>query len=253
MKGKRIGIAVGMAVLMVALVALPLGCGGEEPPDLAYDTAADNPVVMYFSYKAIAPVYNPTAPVAVVYGDGTLVKKDDPYRYTSGKLEAGVDGLLQTISNEGFFGLKTEYEGEQMAGGATEVISVSLEEKPHTVTVSGNKAPANWDTIVDSVTNAQVSAPEEYIPPAARLFANKEEGPPSAPKVMEWPGDPTELERASADGTNGLKLEGEQARLAWKAMQEAMSTEGEAVWKAGDSFYSYVYTYPIFPGIPEKR
>jgi hypothetical protein len=120
------------------------------------------------------------------------------------------------------------------------------------VTVSGEKKPSNWATIVDSITKAKVTGSDEYVPPSIRLFARMAEGPPSAPKVMTWPGDPNELAQASDEEANGLVLEGEQAKTAWKAIQESFSTEGETYWKAGDNFYYYVYASPIFPGIPEK-
>ena len=57
-------------------------------------------------------MYNPDAPAAIYYGDGTVVLKKDAYSYQSGKLpEGGLDETLKTISDQGFFQMKSKYDG----------------------------------------------------------------------------------------------------------------------------------------------
>lgn len=248
----RVCFKVSVAMLSIVVVAaMVVGCGKAEV-DLSFDESPTNPVITYYIYKAIAPIYNPTVPVTIVYGDGTVISKQGPYEFTQGKLgSGGVEGLLEQLESEGFFGLKSEYEGEPLEGGATDELTVRLKEKTYDVTVQGGAGPATWNDIVKTVTDVQTADATEAVPPAVRLFATAAEGAPSAQTVMEWPGSSDDLEKASTSGSEGYRLEGPEAEAAWKAVQGTSEEGGEVFWKAGDKFYYYVYAVPLFAGVPE--
>lgn len=244
--------ALALAAVLVATAALP-GCGSKVALD--FNTSSNVPVVTYYARKAIAPVYNPDAPVAIVYGDGTLVKKDDSYKFTTGTLEEEVSLMLTELQNDGFFNLNPEYKGEPLAGGTTEQMIVALTAKTYYVTVESGAAPANWDEMVKLVTDARITGAREYIPPVVWLLANVATDVPAGANVQPWPGNPQDLEKASAmlDGTDkrGVTLEGEAATTAWLAIQQTFDTSGgsDAYWSADGNTYTYVYAVPLFPGV----
>ncbi len=98
-----------------ALAVLAAGCG-QTRPDLTYDSSKQVPVIVYTETSAISPVYNPDVPVVVIYGDGTVIKKEGPYRLTTASLQGSLGELLGTLSDESFFGLKDVYEANPGKG-----------------------------------------------------------------------------------------------------------------------------------------
>lgn len=242
-----------VSAFIISTIALASAGCGSPTVDLGHSNSDVTPVVTFYEYQAIAPIYNPNAPVTIIYGDGTSIEKKGPYEFTSGKLAGeGLDAVLQKLYDEGFFSLDEEYAGEQLAGGVTETLEVTLSEKAYGVTAQGGQGPAGWDKIVSTVTDLDTSGSKEYVPNTIMLFANAEPGVPSAPNVMEWPGVSQDLAKASEE-PGGQKLEGEAANVAWKAIQESMKEDTEVTWKANGNFYTYVYAVPVFPGIPERE
>ena len=248
---KRALVTLCIAMLVVGFLFV-VGCGTPSV-DLSYSNSDVTPVVTYNRYQAIAPIYNSSAPVTIVYGDGTTIEKKDSYEFTTGKLAGnGLDGMLQSLYDEGFFKLNETYTGEPMAGGVTETLTVKLSARTFEVSVQGKQGPPGWEKIVSTVTDLDTSGSKEYIPNTIILFAKAEPGAPSAPNVMEWPGISEDLAQASSAESSGRKLEGEAANVAWKAIQESMKSDTDVTWKANGSFYTYVYAVPVFPGVPEQ-
>ncbi len=249
---KRALVTLCIVVLVVGFLFV-VGCGTPRV-DLSHSNSAVTPVVTFNRYQAIAPIYNSSAPVTILYGDQTAIEKKDPYEFTTGKLAGeGLDGVLQSLYNEGYFKLDETYTGEPMPGGVTETLTVKLSARTFKVSVQGEQGPPDWEKIVSTVTDLDTSGSQEYIPNTILLFANAESGAPSAPNVMEWPGISADLAQASSAESSGRKLEGEAANVAWKAIQESMRSDTEVIWKANGAFYTYVYAVPVFPGIPEQR
>lgn len=249
---KRTIVAFCIAMLVVGFLFV-VGCGTPRV-DLSYSDSAVTPVVTFNRYQAIAPIYNSSAPVTIIYGDQTAIEKKDSYEFTTGKLAGeGLDGVLQSLYDEGFFELDKTYTGESMAGGVTETLTIKLSARTFEVSVQGGQGPTNWEKIVNTVTDLDTSGSEEYIPNTILLFAKVEPEASSAPNVMEWPGISADLAQASSAESGGRKLEGKAANVAWKAIQESMKSDTEVTWKANGDFYTYVYAVPVFPGIPEQE
>ncbi|MCJ7652325.1 MAG: hypothetical protein MUO75_01335, partial [Actinobacteria bacterium] len=160
-----------IAIILAAALVIPAGCG-KAGPSLAYNKSHANPVIILRNLQALAPLYNPNAPVAIYYGDGTVVLKEDAYSYKSGKLPSGgLDKTLKTISDEGFFQMKSKYSGAPMPGGITSVLRVNLTEKTYGVTVEGGAGPSGWDAMVKTVTKPQLPKTSVYYPPSVHLHA----------------------------------------------------------------------------------
>lgn len=263
--------ALALALLLLVAVAAAAGCGNKEEPrkktqpeeekktggvsGLAYDSSPDNPVIIYRTSQAIAPVYNPDAPKVIIFGDGTYVRKEGPYTFSASELDDGVEGVLDALEEAGFYGLDEEYPTEEpLAGGTTEYLTVNLLDESYTVTVeSGADPPPEWSEIVEIVQSAPATEIGEYIPDEVVLYANEADETPGGSTEREWPGDPSELAEASSAGgedESGVTLEGEGAHLAWETIQVAFEAdEGNTVWSAGGSLYTYVYATPVFPGV----
>lgn len=243
---------IGTLAVVVVLAAFSLlvvsGCGDGGSVDLAFDSSPDNAVVLLETSQAIAPIYNPDAPVAITYGDGTHIQKKGPYEFMEGELSGGVESQLDKLDELGFFKLKESYEGEPLAGGTTDTLTVNLSDKSYTVTVIGSYGPPNWDEIKTAVTEPAVTGEKEYMPEGITLFAKQADGPEG--QVEEWPGNPEDLSEAAAS-SDGVRLEGEEAATAWKAVSDSMAAGGDMVFKAGDSYYTYVYASPMFPGVSQ--
>ena len=238
------------AVLMLLLALMLTGCG--KSVKLEYLAEPDNPVIVYYSYQAVSPVYNPGAPVAVIYGDGTRIYKKGAYQFTAGALSGGgVAGVLGELDHLGFFGLKKRYSGQPKPGSATQTMAVYLgagsDTSLHSVTIEAGAAPANWEEMVAAVTRAQVKGLKDYVPETLVLHANLATETPAGTKVVEWPGNVEDLEKASEADAKGFEIKGGQAAIAWKALREEAT--GETYWKAGDKVYTFVYAQPVFPGI----
>lgn len=250
MKKNRTRIA--LIVLLAAALIVPAslvvaGCGGGGV-NLSYDESGSNAVIVYRASQAIAPIYNSSAPESIVYGDDTVIKKEDSYALIKGTVgSGGVEGILEDLKGEGFFKLKRSYSGDTpRAGGVTEVLTVKLTEKIYEVTVESGSEPTGWDEIVATVTGMDVTGFDAYIPEEISLYA-KAETDPGGLKVMAWPGEQQDLKDAAASG--GVKLEGEEAAVAWDAVWETYEKVDDIVWQGGDSYYTYVYASPVFPGV----
>lgn len=265
------------ALLMVLLIGVAVvaasGCGTKEEAskkisqkedantggesELAYDDSPENPVVIYRTSQAIAPVYNPDAPKVIIFGDGTLVKKEGPYTFSASELDDGVQGVLDALEKKGFYELDEEYPTEEpLAGGTTEYLTVNLADSSHTVTVeSGATPPSSWSDIKDLVESPPSTEIGEYVPDEVVLYANPVTEQPGGSTERQWPGDPSELAGASSESDTqkaDARLEGESANTAWEAVQEAFEEDGgDTVWNAGGKLYTYVYATPVFPGVEE--
>ncbi|MBN1288007.1 MAG: hypothetical protein JXA49_00025 [Actinobacteria bacterium] len=248
-KSKRFSFTAALMACGILLVSGLCGCGGAKT-DLTYDKSGSKPVVVYRTYQAIAPIYNPDAPQIIVYGDGSVIEKKGPYEYTGGMLESGgVDALLRELESEGYFSLKQDYSsGEPVAGGVTETVTVNLSTKDYEVNVENGSDPSGWENIVSAVTGLDVSGAEAYTPPGVVLFAG-EEADPGNREILKWPGGAEDLADAAAG--EGFKLEGDSAAAAWKAVGESFEREDEIVWEGGGKYYSYVYASPVFPGVSD--
>lgn len=238
---------VTISILICSLMAISIlcGCGGEKV-DLSYDDSGSQPVIVYGTTQAIAPIYNPDAPQVIIYGDGTVIQKKGPYEYSKGRLESGgVEKILEELDSEGFFGLKESYESDEpLAGGITETVTVNLTNEEYEVSATDNAGPDGWDKMVSSITGLDVEGAEDYIPPGVVLYAN-EEADPSGKEILTWPGSAEDLANATAE--KGYDLEGDSAATAWKAVSDTFEREDEIVWEGGGKYYSYVYCSPVFP------
>jgi len=242
-----------LAVSILVAVTLPAsGCGGKKAPSLSFPSSGETPVVNYSSYKAIAPVYNPDIPVVVIYSNGTMIKKEDPYKFTTGTLGGDqVTSILESLQEKGFFGFRKEYGGSAAKpGGTTENLTVNLESGKYSVSVAGGMGPEGWNDIIDTVINAKASAVKDYVPSSIILYSKEEPQVPQGATVTPWPGQASDLAGAAAQ--DGQKLTGDSAALAWKTVQGAFANGGaggDAYWTAGDKTYTYVYARPALPGI----
>lgn len=249
MKISRIRIALTVfltAALVVSVSLIFIGCGNDI--DLSYDESGSNPVIVYRETQAIAPIYNSAAPVSIMYGDSTVIEKEDSYAFVKGEIgSSGLEGVLNDLKEEGFFQLKKSYAGETpRAGGVTQVITVTLSDKTYEVTVEKGSEPSGWDEIVDTVTGVDITGSKAYVPNEITLYAKAESGPGDS-KVMQWQGNEQDLADAAASG--GVKLEGEDAALAWDAVWQTYEEVDDIVWQGGDAYYTYVYASPVFPGV----
>lgn len=242
---------VAAIIMLVGTVALTYGCG-KAKPDLSYDRSGGKPVITCSRFQAISPAYNPDSPAALIYGDGTVIKKKGPYKYVSGKItEDGLKGGLDTLAEQGFFNLNKEYSSKKpLPGGVTETLDVKLKDGDHRVTTFAGAGPSNWSDMVETVTDVETTGTKEYIPDTVLLFAREKEGGGEVGKTAPWLWGEGELAGAAA-APNGLKLTGEDARKAWKAVQEVDKEETyiDIYWTAGGKVYSDVYTRPVFPGV----
>jgi hypothetical protein len=238
--------------ILLAITLPASGCGGKKAPPLDLPSGAQTPVIVYSSYQAIAPVYNPDVPVVVIYPDGTMIKKEEPYLFNTGTLSSEqLNGILKSLADAGFFGYKKEYgAGQAKPGGATETLTVNLESGEYTVSVAGGTGPAGWNEIVDTVTGARPSEESEYIPGTIVLYAKEAPQVPQGATVMAWPGD-----LAGAAAEDGQELSGDAAALAWRAVQGVYAGGGagsETYWKSSDGkTYTYVYARPELPGVEQ--
>lgn len=254
MRDVRVTIAMALIAALAAMFS-PLGCSSKGR-DLAFANERDTPVVTYSSHKAIAPVYNPSVPVSVIYPD-RIIRKDGPYDLRSARMtREQVGAVLERLDELGFFDLKKEYRNaEPLAGGTTETVSVMLESGTYAVLVEGGAGPPGWNDIVDSVTNARASDFEEYVPLSLILHASEADAPGDGVEVKPWPGDPADLANAAEvrDGSaRGAALEGDRAAAAWAAVSSSFSEDGaggETLWSAGDKVYLAVYATPVLPGV----
>jgi hypothetical protein len=248
---------ISICAAVLAALALAAGCGGKTRANMSFPTGAGTPVVTYWSYKAISPVYNPDVPVTVVYGDGTLIKKEDAYKLTRGTLtRQQMSGLLKTLQDKGFFDMKSEYNTEKpLPGGTTDTVSVTTTTETHQVSVEGGAGPAGWNGIISAVTGLQGAGTTEYVPESITLFAREAAQVPQGAAVNPWPGSPSDLAGAAAQDA-GLGLNGAAAGTAWSAVQSSFSqnSSGEdAYWSAGGKTYTFVYASPLLPGIKQPK
>jgi hypothetical protein len=242
-------LAATVIVLMAASV-IAAGCG-TSGPSLTYNKSASNPVIVLRYLQALAPLYNPNAPAAIYYGDGTVILKKDAYVYESGKLsEGGLGETLKTLSAQGFFQMKSKYTGGAMPGAKTSVLKVNLTGKSYEVTVEGGASPKGWDAIMTAVTKPKLPKTSTYYPPSVHLHATPFGGVASGVTVKNWPANAGDLS-AVGKAPHGLKVSGNEAENAWKAIGGAVKGTAEVFWKYKGNFYGNVYAAPIFTGVPE--
>ena len=220
---------------------------------IKYDTRIDKPVVLLTESKAVSPALNPGAPETIVYGNGLIVQKKDPYSYTAGLSNGtNVESILKKLQDQGYFGLKGEYKSEQpVAGGATTTLDVNTTDKTYEVTVEAGAKPAGWDAMVNTVRSAKTPNMQPYNPSKIRLYATEATSVPASAKVEDWPGLGDELKNAAAAGSKGYEVQMESAISIWVGLRAAFKQGNfqEIYWKTNDGkTYSAVYAYPIFPG-----
>jgi hypothetical protein len=243
-------ILAAAAIVLVAALVIAAGCG-TAGPSLTYDKSPKNPVIVFRNLQALAPLYNPNAPVAIYYGDGTVVLKKDSYSYQSGKLpEGGLDDTLKTISDNGFFQMKSKYAGTPKPGGKTSVLKVNLTEKSYEVTVESGAGPKGWDAIVTAVTKPKLSKTSTYYPPSVHLHATPFGAVEEGVTVKNWPADAGDL-GAVGKAPHGSKISGDEAENAWKAIGGTVKSTTEVFWRYKSNLYGNVYAAPIFTGVPE--
>ncbi|MBU1671923.1 MAG: hypothetical protein KKF41_14270 [Actinobacteria bacterium] len=237
-----------IAITIIISLALP-AAGGCGTRDLSLSTCKDLPVVDYRSVKAISPAYNPTVPVVLVYQDGTVIKKQGPYQFISGKISASqIDELLRTLDGYGFFGLNKVYTGKPLPGGARETLSVVILTGTYTTSTDRPATPANWDKIVKAVMAVPVPGGAAYVPDKIRLHATAA-GPPEGAQVSAWPAGAPDL-GASAAQPDGMVVTGDTATTAWKELNEGYSSgaAAEPYWSYGGAVYT-VFASPVFTGV----
>ena len=238
------------AIILMAACVIAAGCG-KAGPSLTYNKSHANPVIILRNLQALAPLYNPNAPVAIYYGDGTVVLKEDAYSYKSGKLPSGgLDKTLKTISDEGFFQMKSRYSGAPMPGGITSVLRVNLTEKTYGVTVEGGAGPSGWDAMVKTVTKPQLPKTSVYYPPSVHLHATPFGSAGEGATIKNWPADAGDLS-AIGKAPHGSKISGDEAKNAWKAIGGTVKSKAEVFWRYKGNLYGNVYAAPIFTGVPE--
>jgi len=246
MSKRRICVFFSGTILILVLLIISQGCG--KSIDLSFNESPKVPIVIYYKSQAIAPVYNPNVPVAVLYGDGKIIVKESAYDYYSGKASGGVSSVLEAFSKAGFFDFKPEYKGEPRVGGATEMLTVNLKAMTKRVVVEAGQEPSSWHEITALLTDGKISGKHEWIPSSITLFAREKAG--TAEGATAWPGKGQELENASKAGSDGLYLQGEDARVAWTAIRDSFKEKGsDTIWIEGGKTYTYVYASPHIPGI----
>lgn len=237
-------------IILIAASMIAAGCG-VSGPDLIFNRSAKNPVMVLRTLQALAPLYNPNAPAAVYYGDGTVVLKKDSYSYQSGKLaEGGIDDTLKTISDNGFFQMKSKYTGAPVPGGKTSVLQVKLKEKSYEVTVESGAGPKGWNEIMTAVTKPELPKTSTYYPPTVHLHATPFGAAEEGVTVKNWPADAGDL-AAVGESPKGLNISGDKAENAWKAIGGAVKGTAVVLWRYKDDLYGNVYAAPIFTGVPE--
>jgi len=239
-------------ILSAVLVAGLIGCGGSTAT-IKFDTGIDKPVVMLAESQAVPPAFNPGAPETIIYGNGLIVQKKDPYSYIAGLSDgANVETVLGKLRDHGYFGLKSEYKTKQpVAGGTTTTLAMNTTDKTHKVTVEAGAKPAGWDAIVSTVRSAKTPDMTPYNPSKIRLYATEAASVPASAKVKDWPGLRDELKNAAAAGSKGYEVQMESAITIWVGLQAAFK-QGDfqkIYWKTNDGkIYTAVYAFPIFPG-----
>jgi hypothetical protein len=245
-----------VAMVLVALLTAS-GCGGKTDSGMTFPSTPGKPVVTYTSYKAIAPAYNPDVPVAVIYGDGAVIKKEDPYKLTTGALSSQqMSDLLKTLKDRGFFEMKSEYKNKvPLAGGTTDTVTVVTSSGTHEVSAEDGAGPPGWGDILAAITGVEAPDMKEYIPSSITLFAREATDVPQGAAVEPWPAGPPDLAAAAAAAA-GLGLNGDSAGGAWRAVQSSFARNGsgeEAYWISGGKTYTYVYANPILPETKQQQ
>ncbi|GEM_PF-1767261 len=241
-------LTAALIVLIAVAHAAPSG-----PTDLSYDPSPQKRVIVYQLSGAYAPSPNEFEPTIIIYGDGTVLRKNGAYSFSTGKLQkGGVESVLRTLAGKGFFRLKkTANEGPTGSGGRSFVLTVTLRKGSHQVWAEDSgglrKGPEKWAEIVQAVTQPPLSSWNEYVPRAVSLVAHT--GTPGVPSdnVQPWPCDSNDLVKATAVHPQGLKLGGAKAAKVWEAFQKASRKSPYVVWKVGNRDYVDSVATPQLP------
>ena len=226
---------------------------GNAATSVRFDAKIDKPIVLLTESQAVPPAFNPDAPETIIYGNGLIVQKKDPYSYSAGLSNpADVESILSKLQGHGYFGLKSEYKSEQpIAGGVTSTLAVNTTGKTYRVTVEAGARPAGWDALVGTVQRAKTPDMKPYNPSKIRLYATEATSVPASAKVKDWPGLQDELKNAAAAGSEGCEVQMESAISIWVGLQAAFEQGDfqDIYWKTNDGkTYRTVYAFPIFPG-----
>ena len=231
---------------------------GNNPTTIKFDAGIDKPVVVLTESQAVSPVFNPGAPETIIYGNGLIVQKKDPYSYVAGlSSTADVKSVLRKLQDQGYFGLKGEYQSEQpVAGGATPTHTANTTDKTYRVTVEAGAKPAGWDAIVSMVQSTKTPDMKPCNPSKIMLYATEAPSVPASARVEDWPGLRDELKSAAAAGSKGYEVQMESAISIWVGLQAAFQQGDfqEIYWKTNDGkTYAAVYAFPIFPGTTARQ
>ncbi|MFH1150495.1 MAG: hypothetical protein V1748_08475 [Actinomycetota bacterium] len=176
--------SIAIALLLAAALAAG-GCG--EQPSLAYDPSPENVVVQIDSSGGLAPVYLDSVPSFRAFGDGRVVKAADDQRNNSMLLEGrlgdgGVEGLLASMEEAGFFGLKDSYRDNRVMDGVTVTVSASLKDGKKSVAVYMAEVPGFAATL-KAIDGFPVTGEHPYVPEKGYLYVTRQSEPPKTPQV----------------------------------------------------------------------
>ncbi|MGV8122156.1 MAG: hypothetical protein AB2L14_20540 [Candidatus Xenobiia bacterium LiM19] len=244
-------------MLITLAAALVVAAAAQATPsvatDLSYNPSPQKRVIEYRLTGAYAPSPNEFEPTIIIYGDGTVIRKNGAYSLSRGKLrKGGLESILRTIASKGFFSLKkTPAAGPSGTGGRSFVLTVNLRKGSHQFWADNSgglrKNPEHWDEIVQAVTQPSLSNWNEYVPGTLVLVAHTGTAGTPSDNVQTWPCSSEDLAKAAAAYPKGLKLEGSKAAAVWKAFQKVSGKSPYVVWNAGNKKYVDSAAAPQLP------
>jgi len=247
---RLIPVALMTAIFIVISIAHATPSG---TPDLSFDPSPQKRIVVYQLTGAYASSPNEFQPTIIIYGDGTVIRKNGAYSLSAGKLgKGGVESIIRKLSEKGFFRLKkTGREGPDGTGGRSFVLTVNLRKGSHQVWAEDSgglrKSPENWAEIVKAVTQPSLSGWKDYVPGAVLLVAHTGTAGVPSDNNQTWPCDPADLIKSAAAYPNGLKLEGPKAAGVWEAFQKACRKTPYVIWKSRSNSYVDSVAAPQLP------
>lgn len=242
---------IALTAVLVVIAAAQAAPSGTT--DLSYNPSPQKRVIEYRLTGAYAPSPNEFEPTTIIYGDGTVIRKNGAYSLSRGKLrKGGLESVLRTIAGKGFFRLKkTPAESISGTGGRSFVLTVNLRKGSHQVWADDSgglrKNPEHWEEIVQAVTQPSLSSWNEYVPGTVILVAHTGTASVPSDNVQTWPCSSEDLAKAAAAYPKGLKLEGSKAAAVWKAFQKASGKTPYVVWNVGNKKYVDSAAAPQLP------